>query len=112
MDLLSPQVLALGAIACLVITFVVKFMKKDSEDLGIVKQATPMSLVDIEDEMDEVEAAPVAEVAVSKKGRKSAAALVRLNKSQIENYGRTLDIELDRRMTKANMIADLESRDE
>ena len=109
MDLLSPQVLALGAVVCIVITFVVKFMKKGSEDLGIVKQATPMSLVDIEDEMDEVEAAPVA---VSKKGRKSAAALMRLNKSQIENYGRTLDIELDRRMTKVNMVADLESRDE
>jgi hypothetical protein len=110
MDLLSPQVLALGAVACIVITFVVKFMKKDSEDLGIVKQTTPMSLVDIEDEMDEVEAAPVVEVV--KKGRKSAAVLMRMNKSQIENYGRTLDIELDRRMTKANMIADLELRDE
>ena len=47
MDLLSPQVLALGAVVCIVITFVVKFMKKGSEDLGIVKQATPMSLVDI-----------------------------------------------------------------
>ena len=112
MDLLSPQVLALGAIACLVITFVVKFMKKDSEDLGIDKQPTPMSLVDIEDEMDEVEAAPVAEVAVIKEVRKSAADLMRLNKSQIEDYGRTLDIELDRRMTKANMIANLLLRDE
>jgi len=110
MDLLSPQVLALGAIACLVITFVVKFMKKDSEDLGIVKQATPMSLVDIEDEMDEVEVS--LDVEVVKKGRKSAAVLMRMNKSQIEDYGRTLDIELDRRMTKANMIAVLESRDE
>ena len=48
------------------------------------------------------------EVEVAKEGRKSAAALMRMNKSQIEHYGRTLDIELDRRMTKANMIADLE----
>mgnify|MGYP000686087000 CR=1 FL=1 len=110
MDLLSPQVLALGAIACLVITFVVKFMKKDSEDLGIVKQATPMSLVDIEDEMAEVEVS--LDVEVVKKGRKSCGVLMHMNKSQIEDYGRTLDIELDRRMTKANMIAVLESRDE
>ena len=47
-----------------------------------------------------------------KDDRKSAATLMRMNKSQIEHYGRTLDIELDRRMTKVNMIADLELRSE
>jgi|TARA_B110000908_G_scaffold32275_1_gene38497 hypothetical protein len=112
MDLLSPQVLALGAVACIVITFVVKFMKKDSEDLGINHNQT-MSLVEIEDEMDRVEAEHhSAKVEVVKDDRKSAATLMRMNKSQIEHYGRTLDIELDRRMTKVNMIADLELRSE
>ena len=71
-----------------------------------------MSLVDIEDEMDEVEVSLEVEVAVIKEVRKSAADLMRMNKSQIEHYGRTLDIELDRRMTKVNMIADLELRSE
>tara|TARA_B110000858_G_scaffold85901_1_gene99306 strand:- start:1063 stop:1386 length:324 start_codon:yes stop_codon:yes gene_type:complete len=107
MDLLSPQVLALGAIACLVITFVVKFMKKDSEDLGIVKKET-MRLVDIEgdieNELEEYyEEAPVVV---------TSAQLMRMTKVQIDAHGRTQGIELDRRMTKANMIADLAARSE
>lgn len=107
MDLLSPQVLALGAIACLVITFVVKFMKKDSEDLGTVKKET-MRLVDIEgdieNELEEYyEEAPVVV---------TSAQLMRMTKVQIDAHGRTQGIELDRRMTKANMIADLAARSE
>jgi len=112
MDLLSPQVLALGAVACIILTFVVRFMKKDSEELGIEKKQT-ISLVEIEDDMEDYEEAPVVEapVVAQDKGM-TTAKLLRMNKSQIENYGRTLDIELDRRMTKANMIADLAARSE
>ena len=107
MDLLSPQVLALGAVACIVLTFVVRFMKKDSEELGIEKKQT-ISLVDIEDDMEDYEEAPVVESVIVP----STAQLMRMNKSQIEAYGRTLDVELDRRMTKANMLADLAARSE
>jgi len=110
MDILSLQVLALGAVACIVLTYVVRFMKKDSEELGIEKKQT-ISLVDIEDEMEDYEEAPVlVEFVPVSAPVVTPASLLRMTKLQIEAHGRTQGVELDRRMTKVNMLADLESR--
>lgn len=66
---------------------------------------------DIELELEEidiqVEEPMVVEVAEKVSPEITEAKLKRMTKAQIEDYGRIHGVELDRRKTKANMIADL-----
>ena len=132
MESISPQVaVALAVVLTVVVALVVKFVKRDSENLGISKingedlgdsssvyaynDRFPQSIVE-EDEVESFKESvlqretPAVYEPPIVSPRKTTAALMRMNKSQIENYARTLDVELDRRMTKSNMIADFLAR--
>jgi hypothetical protein len=97
LNAINPQWVLLTGVAGVVIYLVVSFIKSGSEDLGIVKSTNPQTEYIHAGEFRET---PEFEESL----------LQRMTKGKLEDHARELGIELDRRMTKANMLADFKSQ--